>query len=821
MGMTDARRLRIAAVLTHPTQYFSPWFRWLHANRPDVEFTAVYATAPDADRQGVGFGKAFQWDVPLLDGYPNLVLRSSESGDDVHSSRFFGVDAPILPTLKNLKPDAVLVCGWHSIFQVRTLLACRRLGIPAIYRGDTTLIHEPTGIKGRLWRWKTYALLKHGFKAHLAVGTRSRQYLEAMGVPRSTVFASPHCVDNEFFAAAADRARRENPPPKKRYGLEGKSVALFAGKLEEIKRPGDLLAAVAKLGKDWAALCVGGGPLEAGLKREAERLGATAVFAGFHNQSEMGRAYAAADLFVLPSHTETWGLAVNEALACGVPCVVSHAVGCAPDLIESGRTGEVYPRGDSNALGTAMSTVRNRLQTESTVARHCREKAATHSFESAAQGLIDAATAVCKRPEERKGAVLAAFGTMAFVGGLERQSFQTLEVLKRDGRRIHVVGNKWANWKDPSSPHPIKELADAMGASWGFTSCLQPLGIARRPIGFVKFLFETIRVCRELVRDVQANDARFVFLPEYGSALRYCFALLMLRWRGVRVVLRVGNAPERIPRHEWMWRRVLPPLVDRFVANSEFGARRMRESGVPVQKIRCIKNAIVVRSAVGEEERNAAEIVNRHRTVLCVGQIAPFKGPDVLLDAAEKLLAKGRDFHVAFLGRMADWPEDYKRYCDELDWRSRRGRLEGRVHFLGEAANVQHVMKQAWLLAAPIQQEETFGNVVLEAQASGLPAVVTPRGGLVELVEHRRTGFICKDADAASIVEGLEWFLADESRRQSAMKESLAASRRSDWPYQRVRYEAAWRDVFNDLEGERIPAESRKTTAGTSLRVVS
>jgi glycosyltransferase involved in cell wall biosynthesis len=102
-----------------------------------------------------------------------------------------------------------------------------------------------------------------------------------------------------------------------------------------------------------------------------------------------------------------------------------------------------------------------------------------------------------------------------------------------------------------------------------------------------------------------------------------------------------------------MWRRVLPPFVDRFVANSEFGARRLRESGVPVHKIRCIKNAIVSRTSVGDEELEAAEIVGRQRTVLCVGQIAPFKGPHVLLDAAEMLIEYGRDFHVAFLGLLA------------------------------------------------------------------------------------------------------------------------------------------------------------------------
>src|SRR5687767_7378939 len=106
--------IRVAAVLTHPTQYFSPWFRHLHARHREIEFTAVYATAPDADRQGVGFGASFQWDVPLLDGYESVVLRPNAAGDDVHSGSFFGVDAPLRRTLLDLMPDVALVFGWHS-----------------------------------------------------------------------------------------------------------------------------------------------------------------------------------------------------------------------------------------------------------------------------------------------------------------------------------------------------------------------------------------------------------------------------------------------------------------------------------------------------------------------------------------------------------------------------------------------------------------------------------------------------------------------------------------------------------------------------------
>jgi len=812
--------IRVAAVLTHPTQYFSPWFQQLHADHPEVDFTAVYATVPSPDRQGIGFGRAFAWDVPLLAGYRSIVVRPTKVSDEVHSSRFFGVDAPILPTLKRLRPDVVLVCGWHSIFQMRTLLACRRLGIPALYRGDTTLLHEPPGFKGRLWALKSQLLLRLGFDGYLAVGTRSREYLHRMGVADTRVFASPHCVDNEYFARSAASARSLVPSPKARYGLQDQFVALFAGKLETVKRPADLLDALHLLGGGWAALFVGTGPLEASLKQEAERLGVRAVFAGFHNQSEMGRAYAAADVFVLPSQTETWGLAVNEALACGVPCIVSDGVGSAPDLINGDRTGVVFPRGDVASLAAAIKRVRDQLWRSEPVADNCRAKAETHSFAKASEGLVAAARAVAKVKAAPVPPVIAVCGAMSIVGGMERQTFQLLEALKNTGRPIHVIGNDWANWADRSRPHPIKVLADRLGATWRIGSYYLPLGAGRTPLGLARLLAEFLRVGRELIAAVQETGARTVLFPDHGIALRNMFVAPWLRWRGVRAVLRVGVAPERKRRYLFLWRHVLPMLVDVIAPNSEFLARRLREIGVPPRKVRCIKNAVAVSHSLSGREPLLRRKLEETTTLLCVGQIIPFKGQDVLLAAAEQLLQKGYDFHTAFLGREPDWPADYVKYFEALQATAQRPPLAGRVHFLGEVPNAQEVMKGAFLVVAPFVGEEAFGNVILEAIDAGVPCVVTPRGGLPELVDHKRTGFICREADADSLSEGIEWFLSDPRRRRFAAAACRQVVASPNWPYLREKYEAAWLNLFAELDGGPGPQASTEPQQTSHLRIM-
>ena len=127
------------------------------------------------------------------------------------------------------------------------------------------------------------------------------------------------------------------------------------------KRPLQVVQAASRLGDAVTVLVVGSGPLADDLRAEAIERGVALREVGFLNQTEIGRAYALADCLVLPSDArETWGLVVNEALAAGLPCVVSDAVGCGPDLVHEGDTGYVVPLDDVAALTMALAKVRAR-----------------------------------------------------------------------------------------------------------------------------------------------------------------------------------------------------------------------------------------------------------------------------------------------------------------------------------------------------------------------------------------------------------------------------------------------------------------------------
>src|SRR5438046_5144083 len=152
--------IRLTCVLTHPVQYYAPWFRWIHANCPEIDLHVVYASAPDSRQQGTGFGQEFTWDVPLTDGYSSAIVRPPRPSDRFDSSHFWGLDVPeIAAAIRDARPDVVVVFGWYSVTLVRAIRAARRLKVPVLYRGDTNLASAPRGWRRPLWVAKTRRLL--------------------------------------------------------------------------------------------------------------------------------------------------------------------------------------------------------------------------------------------------------------------------------------------------------------------------------------------------------------------------------------------------------------------------------------------------------------------------------------------------------------------------------------------------------------------------------------------------------------------------------------------------------------------------------------
>jgi glycosyltransferase involved in cell wall biosynthesis len=279
---------------------------------------------------------------------------------------------------------------------VRAAAESRLSGLPVVFRGDSQPLPDSAGLARRM---RTQAFLRL-YTSYLYVGKRNREFLAQNGISAERTFFSPHCVDNEMFtgiASAMDRAgsRRD---AREELGIAPEAfVVLFAGKLEAIKRPWDVVRGAGALDGSVVVILAGSGNAESECRSAARETGANVKFVGFQNQAELGRLYGLSDCLVLPSQDETWGLVVNEAMAAGLPCIVSDRVGCGPDLIESGRTGYVVPVGDIAALCRALDEIRAAIASSHDFRPACREKIAGYSFGAATAGLAAALDAELAR----------------------------------------------------------------------------------------------------------------------------------------------------------------------------------------------------------------------------------------------------------------------------------------------------------------------------------------------------------------------------------------------------------------------------------------
>lgn len=347
-------KLRLGILSSHPIQYQVPWFRRL-LEEADVE--VFFAHRPNAEQQGEGFGRAFTWDLDLLSDYSHEFLKnvSREPGP----SHFGGCNTPeILTRIRECRLDAFIVNGWYLKCYWQAVLACRKAGIPVLVRGDSQLMTPRSKLKEWIKEIAYRQMLKR-FDGFLAVGQRNAEYLRHYAVPEDKIFPAPHFIDNAWFAEKAGKERQKGNLLRADWQANDQDlVVMFAGKLIPKKRPADVMSAVALLDSSLGCrvVYVGSGELEQDLRQQAFSQGNGVIFAGFKNQSELPAVYAAADVLVLPSEGgETWGLVVNEAMACGTPAIVSDACGCAPDLIDEGATGFTYPTGDIAALARRLS----------------------------------------------------------------------------------------------------------------------------------------------------------------------------------------------------------------------------------------------------------------------------------------------------------------------------------------------------------------------------------------------------------------------------------------------------------------------------------
>jgi glycosyltransferase involved in cell wall biosynthesis len=393
----------LAVLTTHPIQYQAPLWKELAA-RKKIPFKVFYMSDQGLEaRFDPGFGKSLSWDIDLLGGYEYKFLDTNrgprwDSFWGLRLKRGFG------SALRQMGADVLWIQGWQVAAYWQAVLEARQAGAEVWLRGETNVRSNAGGIKRQFKRLFLRELLRRVDRL-LYIGEANRQFYLKQGIGVKRLAPAPYCVDNRRFAAAAAAARPERHRIREEWRIPADAFCfVFAGKFIAKKRPFDLIEATRRLrlalpGKKIHLLWVGMGELGGELRQASHtcfdeetaelgsipngRDGPNASFVGFLNQSEISRAYVAADCLVLPSDAnETWGLVVNEAMASGLPCIVSNACGCVEDLVEPIRPDLSYPVGNIIALERAMAAAITRPPSPELLGAHISKYDVTQTIDT-------------------------------------------------------------------------------------------------------------------------------------------------------------------------------------------------------------------------------------------------------------------------------------------------------------------------------------------------------------------------------------------------------------------------------------------------------
>jgi glycosyltransferase involved in cell wall biosynthesis len=350
-------RPRLLLLTSHAIQYQAPFFRAM-AEDPRFDIHVAICSEQGAKTyKDQGFGQEVKWDVPLLQGYDFEVMRNFSIAPN--PSRFWGLINPgIIKKVWSGKYDILLLHSWSSATVWMAIVAASLRGMPMVLKPEASIYSPTASWKAGLKRLILGNLFRR-MKGILASGRYGTEFFRHYGVPAEKLVVAPYAVNNEFFIGKARALRPQRAELRRQLSVaEDVPLIVFVGKLYPGKRPSDLLQAFAAIRKKSRAslMFVGDGESRSELEQWATREGLADVhFVGFQNQTELPRFLAAADIFVLPSALETWGLVLNEAMCFSLPVVVTDRVGAGGDLVKPDRNGFLYPVGDVDQLAKHLA----------------------------------------------------------------------------------------------------------------------------------------------------------------------------------------------------------------------------------------------------------------------------------------------------------------------------------------------------------------------------------------------------------------------------------------------------------------------------------
>jgi len=382
--------VKLALITEIIAPYRVPVFNAL-ARHPGLDLHVIFLAENDARRrQWRIYKEEIEFSHEVLPSY-----RGSMGGRDILLNWGLG------SALSNCDPAAIVCGGYNYAASWISQTWARRKGVPFFAWVESNRRDLRTHSR---WRELLKKKFLNGCSGFLVAGQSSFDYLNSYHLPREKIFTAPNAVDSDLFASCANAAR-ENNDVRRRLRLPERFF-LFVGRMVRDKGIFDLLEAYRLLPADIrrgvGLVFAGDGPDRAQLERAAELIHpGNIVFSGFVQRDDLPAYYGSADLFILPTHSDAWGLVVNEAMACGLPIICTAAAGCVEDLVTDHWNGRIVAPYDVHQLTAALVELATNIALRSVMGTRSRERIAAYSPQTCADGIAAAVLSLRPSPAGR------------------------------------------------------------------------------------------------------------------------------------------------------------------------------------------------------------------------------------------------------------------------------------------------------------------------------------------------------------------------------------------------------------------------------------
>jgi len=384
---------RVAIVASHVIQYQDPFFRLLAAE-PGIDLTVLYCSRAGAEvYRDVDMQTTLRWDIELLEGYRHRFLRNFGWNDGYTRA----INPRVVREILFGRYDAVIFfLGWGTITSLLGMAACRMSGTPFFLYGDSSF-PPPVRTARDAIRAGFVRTIFGSASGFMVSGMLNGDYYRHYGGDPHRFFLLPWAIDNERFITSSAFEPGERETLRESHGiLENDMAIVFSAKLVPRKDPMTLLRAVdAMQHRDRAVVVfLGNGALMDELRAFANERGLRVHFAGFINQTDLPKHYAMCDVFVLPSTYEPRGAVINEAMACGLPVIVTDRCGSIGDIVLEDENAFIYPAGDARALARHLDRLAANPDLRAQMGDRSREIIATWDYEAGVEGVVEALRSV-------------------------------------------------------------------------------------------------------------------------------------------------------------------------------------------------------------------------------------------------------------------------------------------------------------------------------------------------------------------------------------------------------------------------------------------